>query len=1360
MTDDFGMDALFLDLPDTQGAAPAAPEMPPVDNLPDTLGADQVLPAPTSAAPAAPPAQPSVDPVPPRPGAADQRPMTPPVGDDAPLFVHSNAIANRAYQMAKEQGLPANHVVAILKQESNFDPTRRPIGKDGKPLSSAFGIGQLLTDERTKSGIGDSTDPEVQLRAVMPKMRDAYDRARKALGRDPTPGEMYVVYYQGAGAGPRILSNPSASLKDTLDGVKPGWGKVVYDANPWLAKSGIVTNADFIAWTSGKMNTALGAKSVPTNFTSTIPRSETAPPFAPAGSQADDAILQDRVTYKPSPTLWRTVEAAADETTTAYVFRDSPVFAPAPDYKPTIEELEARKQGLPEKFHDRLIGVSPAHSDYLTAQAQRQAENERTLAEAGWTGTGIQLAADILDPVSLGAGIASGGLGAFAGGTMKAGRLVQRVAGGLGAAAGNIALTGIADAAGKETASSDYAYAAAWGLGLGFAFGPLARNPATQDLADEGAHAASRAMADIERGLPRFSGGEGTLSAAPASVDNVKLSQGNLMSIVDADVPRTAVESLRPDMAGRGATSDNPLMRAVSQSLGLDVVGKVGPNGEMAVNPFSAGEDKLRIMSAGSNRLYSVAYPQFDEWAKARGVNWMKRVSPRLTDEWETFADQITAHRRDLRADRDAHYDPQVVNVSKELGTALEEHRQGNITPRPETPDNPGRPLAGMENVPANPRYMPRVYRLDKIMAIDPTGRKFIGWLEGSLLSAHKELGDKAETLARGLYSGVVRRGFNLDEFAMMARDGATADILRSGMLDIGMSEADIADILARLPKGSKPGFTHLRLDLDETFVHPRTGLKLGDFTETNAFDLFDHYNHQASAWRAAGRIQIVKADGEVLLDGIRSRKEISDVLQQVADKGYQAGLTPKQIEDDTALLREMFDRLFGVPHEKASSTVAKGAEIVRNLATMTSAGNFGLSAIPDMARIATVGGLRAMLQHMPALRTEIVRGGVLRPRSELAMDIAAFGAVDEFRHLSARRLPEDGMLTTPMQGVLDKIGGYTRTGADAVVHLSGMNIINRGVREAARRVMASRFYRDAEAVFASGGTADLAKLSPAELNRMKWFGLGDDMLTRVLREVKEHGETVDHWTGAKLNRLNPDAWTDDEAKHAFTMALNRAAGRASMEHDFGSGTVWDRSPIFRTFSQLRRFGLNAWHMNILHGYAMRDPEVFWDVAASTFAAAALYAARTRIEAATRSDPEKHLQERFAPGAFAAAVFQLGAYSSLIPALVDTGIGVAGANPLFGFRNSALPSDAWFGNPSVTFLNNLFRVAPSAFMQPIVAGRERSQPEWRQMLSILPFSNNIAVQSALGLLVQDAPRFAPKSQRGYSLPEAVIGAVQ
>ncbi len=153
--------------------------------------------------------------------------------------------------MAKDAGLPADFVVAILNQESGFDPRRRPVGKDGKALSSAFGIGQLLVDERRKYGIGDTTDPDLQLRATMSKMKDNHEAARKALGREPTAGEMYVVYYQGIGAGPRILSNPGGDFRATLDTIKPGWANTVIEANPWLKD--IRTNADFIAWTEKKM---------------------------------------------------------------------------------------------------------------------------------------------------------------------------------------------------------------------------------------------------------------------------------------------------------------------------------------------------------------------------------------------------------------------------------------------------------------------------------------------------------------------------------------------------------------------------------------------------------------------------------------------------------------------------------------------------------------------------------------------------------------------------------------------------------------------------------------------------------------------------------------------------------------------------------------------------------------------------------------------------------------------------------------------------------------------------------------------------------------------------------------------------
>ncbi|MCL8384161.1 LPD23 domain-containing protein [Xanthobacter aminoxidans] len=1807
-------------LPDTQGAAPVAPDPAPAQSLPDTSGADQNLPQPTQAAP-------GVDPIPARPGDPDQTPITPaPAEPKVRRRAGGWTASDPAVEYATREVLTKQRQSAI--NELANDPELR---------SYVFGLMRLETGDHPETAMENLINRSVMYGKSVRELvfnggntaKSFYGPVRRGIVRPEQSGS---AYYQKAMSALEDIAAGSNYVGLTTDqgmenehafaDANPSIGGKIKVGNEWFSRKGMegVRYAQSTQAEIDKRVAELRKSGLPLDFTG--PKThwvDTAPGVTPAGSPEDVAAGVAKRTFNPPPTFWQTVESAADESTTAYLFRDSPVFAPAPDYQPTTEELEQRKQGLPEKYWGQLLGVSPAHSDYLTAQAHRQYENELNISRAGWTGTGVSLAAGMLDPTGLAVAISTGGLGAAAGGAMKLGAVGSRIAAGAAAAGGNLALTAGEDALGKSVSGEDYAMAAAFGAGLGFAFGPFGRNPATEDIAARGSVAANRVVSDIQRGTPVFSGGEGSLSAAVNPENTMQFSKGDLMKVGQDDASRTAVEAARPDMAGRVGSSKNPLARKVGEALGLDVVGRKDANGDFVVNPVSAGEDKLRIMHDADNRFYSTAYPQFKEWADAKGIPWWKSsIAPRMTQAWEDFGDAVSNYTRDMRPDRDAHYDPQVVKVGKQLNALMEEHRQGNLTPRAETPDNPGRALAGRENVPPNSHYLPRVWRLDKISKIDASGRKFKEWFEGALLASHKELGDKAYTIANGVWENLNRRAYGLDEFFMMSRDGATADVIRSGMRDMGLSEADIDEILARLPKGSKPGFMHFRIDIDENYVHPRTGLKLGDFVENNAFDLFDHYNHQASAWRAAGRIQLVRKDGEVLMDGIRSRQEMNNVLEQVAAKGAESGQSPKEIANDVSLLKEEFDRLLGVPSENANTRVAQGLEILRNLGTATMGGNFGLSAIPDMARLATIGGkatqggLRAMLQHMPAFRTHILEGGVLKATDDLGRDIAALGAVDEFKHLSARRAPEDGMLTAPMDGALAKIAGATKATSDFVVSASGMNAINHRVRGAARRILADRFYRDAKAAYKGLGKAsksvkavrddikaqlvaagvaerearinaeivsaryaaraerlgedalklyqkegievrsgkspdalgpgemgqfagvraktsniddlmmaidlegkgfgpddiwaitgwgkgkdgkwrfevpddkgkiaprinealddaargavirlrdvyrspeleaaypslfdlqikqvpvemqdrawgyfdhntgsialsplspdhhgtllheiqhaiqyleghgygtdpeylakrwgltieeardfyrrmsgevesrstevrghmtaeqrrdlppwftgpgaedtprsrqwvmypdgkvpkdqsaapttpdkyakffqsngdgyrgsitssrnkaviqlfeerdastfmhemghqwlgemiqdaqinkaakkdldtvlkwlgvddvskigrkeheqwaqgfeqylregkaptpqlqgafqnfrawlvriyqsvkglgtpisddvrgvmdrmlagdaaekfDLSKLSKAERNRLKWFGMDDEMLPRVLAQVAEHSEVTSHWTGAKLSRLHPEEWTDPEAKTAFASALNRAAGRASMEHDFGAGTVYDRSPIFRTFAQLRRFALNAWHMNILNGWAMRDSEAFADVVWSTTAGAALYAGRTRIQAATQEDPQKYLDEKLTPGAIAMAAFQLSAYSSLIPGLLDIGIGMTGANPMFGYRNSALPSDAWFGNPSVAFINNVLRVAPSALFQPIITGRERSQQEWKQLLSVLPFSNNIAVQGALSHMVRDAPQKPPKNP-GFDVTDFLPGS--
>lgn len=172
----------------------------------------------------------------------------------------NHPLAAKVRAAAEAAGLPAEPVVALVAQESAFDPERRPIA-NGRRLSSAFGLFQLLSDDQKKYGGGPGSSVDEQIAAGIAKTKANYEVARRALGREPTAGELYVVHYQGVGAGPRILADRGGGFRATLDTIRPGWGDTVIRANPWL--SGIQSNADFIAWSENKMRARGAGGSAP-----------------------------------------------------------------------------------------------------------------------------------------------------------------------------------------------------------------------------------------------------------------------------------------------------------------------------------------------------------------------------------------------------------------------------------------------------------------------------------------------------------------------------------------------------------------------------------------------------------------------------------------------------------------------------------------------------------------------------------------------------------------------------------------------------------------------------------------------------------------------------------------------------------------------------------------------------------------------------------------------------------------------------------------------------------------------------------------------------------------------------------------
>ncbi len=169
-----------------------------------------------------------------------QEPALPPLDPQGTTMARfSNPIANDIALEAEAMGMDPRIPLLIAQQESGFNP------QTASKTSSARGVFQFLDSDRQRYG-GEG------ISQGLAKVQENYNVAQKALGRQPTPAEVWVVYYQGIGAGPRILKNPQASFRGTLNSIRSGWANTVIKANPWLRN--IRTNADFIQWAEEKIS--------------------------------------------------------------------------------------------------------------------------------------------------------------------------------------------------------------------------------------------------------------------------------------------------------------------------------------------------------------------------------------------------------------------------------------------------------------------------------------------------------------------------------------------------------------------------------------------------------------------------------------------------------------------------------------------------------------------------------------------------------------------------------------------------------------------------------------------------------------------------------------------------------------------------------------------------------------------------------------------------------------------------------------------------------------------------------------------------------------------------------------------------
>jgi hypothetical protein len=156
----------------------------------------------------------------------------PSVGSTAPDSGLSDAIA----KVASARGVDPAYMTRLAMVESGGNPNATT------SLSSAKGPFQFIDSTAQHYGLTNPTDPAASADAAARLTLDNKAALTQALGREPTPGELYLAHQQGAAGAAKILANPDAPIESVIgtraaanNGAVPGMTAGQF-ANKWTSR--------------------------------------------------------------------------------------------------------------------------------------------------------------------------------------------------------------------------------------------------------------------------------------------------------------------------------------------------------------------------------------------------------------------------------------------------------------------------------------------------------------------------------------------------------------------------------------------------------------------------------------------------------------------------------------------------------------------------------------------------------------------------------------------------------------------------------------------------------------------------------------------------------------------------------------------------------------------------------------------------------------------------------------------------------------------------------------------------------------------------------------------------------------------
>ena len=713
----------------------------------------------------------------------------------------------------------------------------------------------------------------------------------------------------------------------------------------------------------------------------------------------------------------------------------------------------------------------------------------------------------------------------------------------------------------------------------------------------------------------------------------------------------------RFDRAGVTDMSKNKLVRGISNIL-YESIGKTGKNW---VRSKTMSQVKQFELNRQRTLYYRKWVSSYDAWLKENGY---KRIHLDGITKREEFNELVA---RGIRGE--AIESPAVKNMVN----AQRERYQDLLQKAKDAG------IRGADKIEENFNYLTRIYSNAKLSKlIDKFGEpKVLNFLASAMRGGLNEKSNLR--LAKYLVRVIQRQKSEYQMNIGGLLNAKAEDLNRLLREQSDLSPEEILEITnAVFPSKSNTSniFKSRRVKLDETYSDGE--MSIADFLENDSEILFLNYANNLT-----GQIALAER-------GFRSGSDWSKMMRQI-EKEYEAqgiAVTDKTRINEMKALQTGYDHLVGKPIEDISTTYSTFGRIMRKYNFARIMNQVGFAQLAEIGVLIANVGLRQTIKHLPEMRKLVKRlenGDIddefMREAEEI---FGGFGSERLINQVANQSDEFGARLSTSKITKLERgLDHLNRVTAD----ISGMNIVNMAMKRIALKGMVQKWVNEA-----FGGSAAMSK------KRARDLGISDAMYKRIIDQIKKHAVTEEGaLTKRKIKRINIDNWADQEAASTYAHAINRWGRRTIQENDIGEqmflGGLTDTT-TGKILFQFRGFMMTAYGKHLLHGLKMNDVQAYKGFVMSTMFAGMAYVAQIQAQAVlmTGRDRKKFLENRLGKTEgeiiknIAKAGFQRSAFASLIPATVDTGLGIFGVNPLFHYRSTGLDSNIITGNPTYDLL--------------------------------------------------------------------------